>query len=113
LEAPQNLMTLVNDGLSGFTIVAMTEVYSTDEDGRKRSSVGFFRKPEIAEAFVGAKSDSWSYKTAPALVLTNGTVGYIVNPGLVPLINDEEEALKLREHAISKLTPAERRLLGL
>ena len=102
----------IND-LKGFKVLEMTEVYMIDNDGRKSSSIGFFKNQNTATVFAGAQGDSNWLKTAQALVLTDGTVGYVIKPDPVKLFDDEAEALKLKEKAIAKLSPAERSLLGL
>lgn len=47
-------------------------------------------------------------------VLTDGKVGFIVNDAEeVTLIEDEDAMLQIREAAAAKLTPEERKVLGL
>ncbi|QQR82128.1 hypothetical protein IPJ70_02480 [Candidatus Campbellbacteria bacterium] len=85
------LKDLVGKDLSGWHIVPMMEIYSVDEDGRK---------------------------TALVLILFNdkGDIGFLVGENQqepVKLFKDEEEAARLRQVAIAKLSPAERKLLKL
>lgn len=106
---------LVGVDLTGFKVVLMTEVYRVNDDSLKTASLGFFRDTNVASVFAGAQTDSDWHKTAPALVLTDGKIGVVIDQksGFVKLFDDEQEALKLREVAVAKLSPAERKLLGL
>lgn len=105
---------LVGKDLHGFEIAKMTEVYSVNEDGIKSRSHGFFRNPDIAVAFAGLQRDPTWYRVAEALVLTDGVVGYpIEDRESVNLFSDEAEALEIKKKASRKLSPAERKLLGL
>lgn len=104
---------LIDKDLKGFKIVEMTEVYRLDDDGRKSSSLGFFKDPNTAAAFAGVQTDASWHKTGQALVLTDGTVGYVIEDQKpVKLFDDEVEALEIKKKAVAKLSPAERKLLG-
>jgi hypothetical protein len=104
--------TLVGVELSNFKVVRMTEVYDVDEDGRRRSTLGFFKNQTIAEVFAGPSNTSYK-RTAPALILTDGVNGYVIpEQDAVKLFNDEVEAVALRKIALAKLTLGERSLLG-
>lgn len=105
-----NLKDFVGKSLDGFVLREMTEVYKTDNDGRKSRSVGFFQNPDVAEAFAGNQQDANWHQTAKHLVFTNGEEGFLIGQA-VTLLDDEEAALKAREAALAKLTPAERALL--
>ncbi len=105
------LNALLGKSLKDYKIVEMTEVYQIDDDGRKTNSLGFFKDKNIAEVFAGAQTDANWHKTGQALVLTDGAVGYIVGSESVVLFNDEKEALDLKQKALAKLSPAERKLL--
>jgi hypothetical protein len=108
------LKELIGKDLKGFQIVSMTEVYKTDYDERKTSSLGFFKSQDIAEAFAGLQVDANYHKTSPVLVLTDGAVGYVVEEQKpVNFFDDEAEQLRLREKIADKLTLAERKILGL
>lgn len=103
---------LIGKDLKGFKIAKMTEVYFMDLDGRKSNSVGFFKNPNIAEAFAGVQTDAAFHKTQPALVLTDGKVGYLIaEQDPIKLFDDETEALEIKKKALAKLTPAERKLI--
>ncbi|USN94507.1 MAG: hypothetical protein H6791_01955 [Candidatus Nomurabacteria bacterium] len=104
---------LVGKDLRDFKIVEMTEVYRVDDDGLKSSSLGFFKDPNIASAFAGVQKNASWHKTGQALVLTDGTIGYVIedqNP--VKLFDDEAEALDIKKKAVAKFSPEERKLLG-
>ncbi len=108
-----NIKELIGKDLKGFKIVEMTEVYRVDFDGRKSSSLGFFKDPNTAEAFAGVQTDASWHKTGQALVLTDGTVGYVIKDQKpVKLFDDEAEALEIKKKALAKLSPAERKLIG-
>lgn len=92
----------------------MTEVYRVDDGGRKSKSLGFFKDPNIATAFAGVQTDANWHNTGQALVLTDGTIGYVITQQEpVKLFDDEAEALEIKKKAIDKLSPVERKLLGL
>lgn len=113
MSAEAKIKKLVGKDLKGFKIVEMMEVYSVDDDGRKSSSLGFFKNPNTAVAFAGVQRDASWHKTEQALVLTDGTVGYVITQQEpVKLFDDEAEALKIKKKAVAKLSPAERKLLG-
>ena len=109
------LADLVGAELSNFKVLLMTEVYQTNEDGRKVSSLGFFKDKSIAKAFAGIQIDANYYQTSPDFVLTNGLVGYVINNSVEPikLFDDEEEMVKIREKILSKLSPEEQHILGI
>ena len=113
MDTNPNIKELIKKDLKGFQIIEMTEVYRVDVDGRKVVSVGFFKDPDIAAAFVGIQDDTNWIKTEKALVLTDGTVGYVISEkDPVKLFDDVEEALDIRNKAIANLNPAVRKLLG-
>ena len=104
---------LVGKDLKDFKIVEMTEVYLVDDDGRKYISLGFFKNPNTAAAFAEVQTDASYHKTGSALVLTDGTVGYVLTQQEpVKLFDDEAEALEIKKKTVAKLSPAERKLLG-
>jgi len=103
---------LIGQDLSGFKLEILTEVYMTDEDGIKRGTAGFFRDKNVAEAFADNVTDANFTKTAEAAVFHNGTIGFRLAEE-VKLLDDEKEALRLREAALAKLSPAERAVLKL
>ena len=104
---------LVGKTLENFKIVEMTEVYRVDDDGRKCSSLGFFRDATTAKAFAGVQTDASWHKTTKAMVLTDGKIGYVIeDANSVRLFDDEAEALQIKKKAMAKLSPEERKLLG-
>ena len=108
------LKELVGLNLSNFKVIEMTEVYRTNEDGNKSSSVGFFKNPNIAQGFAEAQTDSSFHKTASRYVLTDDFVGYVLGEKeAINLFDDETEALNLRKQIAAKLSPAQRKILGL
>ena len=109
----KNIKELVGTDLKGFSIVEMTEVYRVNDDGRKSVSLGFFQNSDIAAAFAGVQSDANWHKTWTAMVLTDGTVGYVISDGVsVKLFDDKTEAVEIKKKALAKLSPAERALFG-
>lgn len=110
----QNLADLVGKSLSGFKVIVMTEVFHVDLDGRKDRSIGFFKSQDIAASFAESQIDASSYKTEIAFVLTDYVVGYVIGQSEpVNLFDDEVEVIKLREKIISKLSKAERVIMGI
>ncbi|HBC70617.1 TPA: hypothetical protein DCZ46_01475 [Candidatus Campbellbacteria bacterium] len=109
------LADLVGAELSNFKVLQMTEVYQTNEDGRKVTSLGFFKDEDIAKAFSKVQINANYHQTSPAFVLTNGLVGYVINNSVEPikLFDDEEEMVKIREKILSKLSPEEQHILGI
>ncbi|KKR48588.1 MAG: hypothetical protein UT86_C0004G0074 [Candidatus Magasanikbacteria bacterium GW2011_GWC2_40_17] len=109
----EELKQLTGKDLKGFQILLMAEVYKKNEDGRKTGSVGFFKNPAIAQAFVGEQNDAPWHGIAGVYVLTNGKVGYVLDTGeKVTFFDDEQEAVRLRQKILEKLTPGQRALLG-
>lgn len=105
---------LIGKELKGFSIIMMTEVFRTNDDGQDVGSIGYFKGRDIAVAFAGTQTDANFFKTRQALVLTNGTSGYLIeNRDPVKLFDDEEELHEIKMKAVAKLTPTERKLLGL
>lgn len=108
-----NIKDLVGRNLNGFTITEMTEVYFMNDDGQKSGTVGFFRRPAVAEAFVGMQSDASWHRTRQTLVLTDGIVGFVIMPqNQVNLFDDGDKELEIKKKAIEGLPPAVRRLFG-
>lgn len=107
------LEELAGNELKGFRILKLTEVYLTDDDGRYAKSLGFFKKEGLAKAFAASQTDASWHKTDKRFVLTDGKVGFLIDGNKpVKLFDDEEEAVKIKEKALAKLSPEERKLLG-
>src|SRR3989344_4257634 len=66
---------LLGQELIGFRILRMTEVFATDEDGRKSRSLGYFYSPEIATAFAGQQTDAPWQQTHEVTALINQSTG--------------------------------------
>lgn len=115
VETKSKFKDLIGRDLSGFKIVKMAEVYSLDEDGRKSISLGFFRDQDIASAFAEVQNDGVTHhRMGYAFILTDGNVGCVIGEQEpVKLFNDEEEVPIIRQKVIDKLSPAERKILGL
>jgi hypothetical protein len=109
--AELTLFSLSRDGLAGFAIVEMTEVYQVNEDNKKAKSLGFFRDEKIAKGFANCQTDAAWYKTAKYWILTNGKIGFMVMKDPVILLKDEQAVMKIREKVLAKLTPEEREIL--
>jgi hypothetical protein len=98
--------------LEGFRVCWMTEVYTVDTDGRKAKSIGFFHNDAVAQAFAGNQTDACFTKYSREFVLTDGKVGFVIAQS-VTLLDDEEEALKIKQAVLARLSEAERKVLGL
>ena len=109
----ENAGELVGQTLDGFRVETLFEVYPVDYDGRRSKPGSFFRNENIAKAWAGIQDGGEHHnRVAPQIVLTNGTIGFIIGRS-VALLDDEAEALKVRNAALEKLTPEEREVLGL
>lgn len=104
------LKDLLKKSLEGFTIQELTEVFKTDDDGRKSKSFGFFHDESIAKAFAGNQEDAPWHKTNKAFVLTNGEVGFLIGDP-VTLLDDEKAALETKKRILSKLSKEDREFL--
>ena len=106
-------LDLVGKPLHDFSVRVMTEVYRTDEDGRKVKAVGYFFDPQVAQGWVDGMTDKHYHKTVHVLVLTDGTRAFLLNSETVEITGDEQAKLEIQDKALAKLTPAERAVLGL
>lgn len=112
MEPGTTLDDLVDQDLSKFKIVRMTEVFSTSIEGIYQGSIGFFRSEDLAKVYAGPRGME-SPGTGPALILTDGNVGFhLEKKEQVKLFDDEAETVRLREEAKKKLTPEEQKILG-
>ena len=106
MDTEAKIEELVGKDLKGFMLVEMTEVCSVNDNGLKPRSIGFFKDPVIAAAYVAAGVDPSWHTTTQVLVLTDGTVGYVVErEEPVNLFDDEAETEKIRKKIMDKLTP--------
>lgn len=106
---------LIGEDLQGWRVETWFELrLSTDENGRYEVG-GYFKDKDLASAT--GKGKGWygdDGKMEEVLVLTNdGAFGFVVGSDRVFL--SDQDALKARavEKARAKLTPEERKLLGL
>lgn len=114
MNVKEALKDLIGIDLREWKIIEMTEVFSTNEDGRKSRSLGFFKDENIATAFAGTQKDVNFHKTEKVIVLCKGTIGFIINEREeVTFVDEESELLKVKEKALAKLSEAERRILRL
>lgn len=105
---------LVGGDLANFKIVKMTEVYRTNMDGVRDRVIGYFKEPHIADVFAGSHGGKANLtETREVLVLTDGQIAFLIpDSAEINIFNDEMEVVRIKEWALSKLTPAERKLLG-
>jgi len=103
---------LVGQKLNEFAVVEYTEVYKTNDDGFKSKSLGFFKDADVAKAFAGNQTDAAWHKTETVLLLTNGKVGFLLGDS-VELLDDEKATLEIKKSAMAKLSPSERKVLGI
>jgi len=96
-----------------FFVEELVEVYRVNEDGRKSSSVGFFRDENIAKAFCQNQTDASWHRTNKIIALTNGEAVFQLKAEDAPFFDSDKVKLEIREKALAKLSPEERRLLGL
>ncbi len=112
-KAQDLLKSLIGQDLSEYHIMSVSEVYQVEERGIKTGTLGFFKNPDIAKAFANQK-DTDRFRTSEILVLSNGTQGVTLGTAeIVTFFDDEEETQKIKEKAIAKLSPEERKILGL
>lgn len=105
------LENLIGEKMAEFSVEKFTEVYKTNDDGRKVKSLGFFRDENIAKAFAGIQTDASWHETNNVLVLTDGKVGFLLGESIV-ILDDEQASLDIKQKALSKLSEAERKVLG-
>lgn len=110
---PDANRSLIGLKLDGYAVVAMTEVYKTDDDGHEVKSLGFFRDGNVARAWALGQTDAAWHKTREVLVITNGERYFIFGGGEITVRDDEQAALEVRRAALAKLSPEERAVLGL
>lgn len=105
---------ILGKDLAGFKVVMMTEAFDVNDDGRKTKSIGYFKDRDSAKAFIGPRATNSHKRVEDVFVLTDGKVGLVVNNNEnVTLIDDEAAMLEIRQKAVAKLTPEERKVLGL
>jgi hypothetical protein len=108
------LSELVGNDLAGFQVVKMTEAFDVNDDGRRTKSIGYFKDHDTAKAFIGPRATNSHKRVKDVFVLTDGKVGLVIDTNeVVNLIDDEAALLEIKEKAVAKLTPEERKVLGL
>jgi len=100
----------IGESLEDFTIEEFTEVYKVEEDGRYSYSLGYFKDEAIAKGFANTCDDPSYLETEKRIVLTNGKIGFIIGDP-IKILDDENAVLRIKEEAIAKLTPEERKIL--
>lgn len=98
--------------LEKFTIKELTEVYRVNDDGRKISSLGFFRSEKIAKGFAQIQVAAAWHETGKKFVLTDGKIGFVLEES-IKLLDDEQAKLDIAKKARFKLTQEEADALGL
>ncbi len=109
------LQRLVGKNLlqEGFSIEKLVEVYRVNDDGRMTSSVGFFRDENLAKAFAQNQTDAAWHKTREVFALTDGNDVFQLMAEDAPIYDSEKAELEIRMKALAKLSPEEKKLLGL
>lgn len=103
---------LEGKNFNGFFVRKLTEVFHTNYDGMKTSSLGFFKDPKIAKGFASIQTDAAFVKTKESLVLTNGKEGFLLGES-VKLLDDEKAKLAIAKNARAKLSDEEADALGI
>jgi len=103
---------LLGVSLKGFSVKELTEVFKTNDDGRKVESLGFFQSEKIAKGFAQTQVDAAWHKTRKQFVLTDGEIGFVVEDS-VEILDDEEGKLEIAKKARAKLSTEEAEALGL
>ncbi|MFH1393202.1 MAG: hypothetical protein ABIG73_02400 [Patescibacteria group bacterium] len=109
-----SLASLVGKDLKNFKIVVYTEVYKTNDDGKRVKSIGCFIDENIAKAFAQNQTDSNWHRTREVLILTDGVNGFLLDKAEpVEIFGDEKAILEIKQKALRKLSPEEIKVLGL
>jgi hypothetical protein len=106
---PKNLVGIP---LTSLKVERLTEVYEIDSDGRYASSKGYFRDVNVAMAYSINQASPEYYRTREVIALTNANRGIILGESII-LENDEVVAKRIREQVLGKLSPEERRVVGI
>ena len=102
---------MVGKPLDGFTIAHLTEVYRVDVDGKKESTIGYFRDEVIARGFAENQTDANWHKTCEVMAVIKDDEVFLLGER-IELGDEGAAALKIREGALAKLTAADRKVLG-
>ena len=101
----------VNQSLDGFSMQEWTEVYKTDTGEKKVGTVGLLKNEDVAEAFAEQQADPQFCGTRKVFVLTNGEVAFEIH-GSIEVLDEKQTRAEIRKNAISKLSEAQRRVIG-
>jgi len=106
---------LIGVDLSEFSFVEMTEVCNVNEEGIRLKSIGVFKNTSLAKAYAGLEKDKHYLRVREkVLILTNGTIGFLIdNAEKITLFDDEEKTAEIRNRILQKLTPEDREVLGI
>ena len=113
MSMPNTALDLVGKSLADFSVKTITEVYVTDDDGRKVEAVGYFFDPCVAQAWIDGETNRHHLKLVHTIILTDGSRTFLLNPNSLEIMGDEHAKLEIRNRVLAKLTPAERSVLGL
>jgi hypothetical protein len=114
IQEISSVKELIGKSLSDWKVEEVTEVRQNDVEGRSSTPVGYFRDPDVAEVFAGPKDVMGSMFARKVLALTDGKAAFLIGEEEpLNMFDDEAEAGRLRKEAADKLSPAERKLLGL
>lgn len=102
----------MGEGLRGYLVKEMTEVFQLDGAGKEERSLGFLEDNELALGFIEAHSEEEAkrLRARDRFVLTNGTDAFLVGDAVF-LINAGKAEEKIRKSGLAKLTVLERKLL--
>jgi hypothetical protein len=103
---------IANCDLKDFKIIRMLEISETNDDGNVTKSLGLSANldKEFAEAFTGGGH----HRADEVFALTDGKIGYVISRGeATGVVTPEEVMAKIRANAAAKLSPVERKALGL
>jgi hypothetical protein len=102
-----------------YTIKVVYAVYSTDQDGRNLSVIGVYStedKAKIAAVGKGSWGDSGNISPRNAIITDDGKCWLLdINHGTPIDVDDDfkEQQEQVKKKALQKLTPEERKALGL
>ena len=113
-EEIKSLASLVGKELKNFRIAVYTEVYKTDDDGKKVKSIGCFTNGDIAKAFAQNQVDKNWHQTSEVLILTDDVNGFLLDKAeSVKIFSNEKAVLEIKKKAMEKLSAEEIKVLGL
>jgi hypothetical protein len=105
------LNELIGSNLNGFIVEEVTEIYSTNEDGRRISSFGCMRNYDVAKAYIEQCRGSHYYALRKIAVITKGNIVFIVGKPIT-LLDDEKISKEVKEKILKKLSDEEKKILN-